>query len=178
MIFVDVEHASDMSDPLDSLRIRPCLELAQTLCLLQVHEVVMRRVGKPNRFIVLAQEILQAIGVTAMDQTSPVSTFEGHLRNESMRRTFWYIYQIRLLSSAFTQQQSPAMSDELSRLRLPVEEALFDLPRLESRPGMHPSYDYLQLPVGNKTCRSEFGNLIRVSRIYAAVVSATSQKGE
>jgi hypothetical protein len=178
MIFINAEDTPDLSDSLDSLRIRPCLELAQTLCLLQTHDSVMRRVGKPARFMALAKEVLHAMGVMTMDDSPPVSTFEGHLRNESMRRIFWLIYQTGLLSCAFTQQSIPAISDELSRLRLPVEEALFDLPLLENRPGIHPSYDYLKLPVGNKPCRSEFGNLVRISRIYAAVVSATSQKGE
>lgn len=177
MVFIDAEEPPDLSNSLDSLRIRPCLELAQTLCLLQIHDSVMKRVDKPGRFMALAQEVLQAIGMMTMDDSLPVSTFEGHLHNEAMRRTFWLIYQTGLLSSAFTQLSVPATADELNRLRLPVEEALFDLPLVENRPGIHPSYDYPQLPVTNKPCRSEFGNLIRISRIYAAVVTATSQKG-
>jgi hypothetical protein len=177
MIFIDAEDTPDLINSLDSLRIRPCLELAQTLCLLHIQDTVMKRVGIPGRFMVLAQDVLREIGVMTMDD-SLASTFEGHLRNESMRRTFWLLYQTWLFSSAFTQQSIPATADELSRLRLPVEEALFDLPLVEKQPGIHSSYDYLQLSVGNTPCRSEFANLIRISRIYAAVVSATSQKGE
>jgi hypothetical protein len=176
MIFSDAEATPELSNPLDRLRIKPCLELAQTLCLLQIHDSVMNHVRKPGRFLVLAQDVLRAIGVMTIDDSPLALTFEGHLRNESMCRTFWLLYQTGLFSSAFTQQLVPA--DTLSRLRLPVEEALFDLPLVENQPRIHSSYDYLQLPVDNKPCRSEFANLIRISRIYAAVVSATSQKGE
>jgi len=177
-IFNDAERTPDLSESLDSLRIKPCLELAQALCLLQGHEFAMRRASKQNGFMLLAQEVLQVLSIANADQFPPVSTFEDHVRNESICRAFWLIYQTELLSHAFAQQPVPPVSEQLSRTRLPVEEAVFDLPRVENRPGIQQSsYDHLQLPTGSKTRRSEFANLIRVSRIYAAVVSATSQKG-
>lgn len=176
-IVLNTERTVDLSDSLDSLRIRPCLELAQTLCLLQVHESVMRRPGEPNRFMSLARKVLQAIGVMAMDQTPLVSSLEDHIRNESMRRTFWFIFYNGLLSCAFTGRTAPVVTEEFSRLRLPAEEALFDLPRVDNRPGVQLSYDYLPLPVENKQCAGEFANLVRVTRLYAGVVGAMSQKG-
>lgn len=175
-MILGTERTSNSSNTFDSLRIRPCLELAQALCLLQAHDGVMRRPGEPNRFMLLAHKVLQAIGVMSMDQTPLVSSLEDHIRNESMRRTFWFIHYVGLLTCAFTGRAPPAISEELNHLRMPVEEALFDLPRVDNRPGIQSSYDYFQLPVENKACRSEFANLIRVCRIYATIVSATSQK--
>ena len=177
-MILDLERASEPSDSIDRLRVRPCLELAQTLCLLQIHDSVMRRSNEPNRFMPLAQKVLHAIGVMSMDQAPMVSTLDDHLRNECMRRTFWFIYYTGVLSCAFGHKPPPVASEELNRLRLPVEDALFDLPRVDNRPGVHSFHDYLQLPIENKPCHSEFANLIRVTRIYAGVMGAASQKGE
>jgi Fungal specific transcription factor domain len=180
IIFNESAASNGLSDSLDSLRIRPSLELAQALCLLQVQDCVMRRGGKSDRYLVHAITILKHLGVMHLDMPSNnvVEGYTSHVKTEAMRRTFWYIYYIELLSSAFTSRPLSVQRAELNGLRLPTEEALFELPRIENRPGHEIQYEYLPLPSDRHSCRSEFANLLRVSTIYAGVMNALVEKRE
>lgn len=167
-----------MSSVSESLCVKPCPELAQTLCLLQHHESVMRRQSKSNRFLALAKDVLDALQIATIDLAPVGVTYAEYVRNESMRRVHWYMYQAELLSAVMAQTALPTLAEPLSQIRLPVEEALFDMPRVENRLGVIPSYHYLALPTESKVCASEFGNLVRVSWIYASAMNAVTQKGE
>lgn len=180
IIFNESAASNGLSDSLDSLRIRPSLELAQALCLLQVHDCVMRRGGKSDKYLVHAITVLKCLDVMHLDMPSNnvVEGYTGHVKTESMRRTFWYIYCIELLSSAFTSRPLSLQRADLNGLRLPIEEALFELPRIENRPGHELQYEYLPIPSDGHPCKSEFANLLRVSTIYAGVMNALVEKRE
>lgn len=171
--FDDSHHVTNPPDSIDSLRIKPCLEVAQALCLLQSHENVMRRRVNSDRLLVLVQDILDALDMTIVDIQPTGMAYASYVHNESLRRVFWFSH----LSAVLTQHSLPTLGNRLEQIRLPVQEALFELPQIENRLGMAPSYDYLTLPAEPKVCLSEFGNLVRVSCIYAGVVNAVTQKG-
>ncbi|KAG8782743.1 hypothetical protein FRC15_006442 [Serendipita sp. 397] len=111
-----------------------------------------------------------------MDNLTQIPAHKNYVRNECMRRTFWYIFHIETLASAFIDRPLPVLPEQTRVLRLPSEETLFDMPRIEVRPNMDPSYDYLSLPLDQKVCQSEFANLIRVGFIYSGVIAAIGQK--
>ncbi|KAG8798689.1 hypothetical protein FRC16_006746 [Serendipita sp. 398] len=165
-------------DSLETLHIKPCVELAQALCLLHANDFMTRLSTESARLLVLAQGVLKALDVHTMDNLTQIPAHKNYVRNECMRRTFWYIFHIETLASAFIDRPLPVLPEQTRVLRLPSEETLFDMPRIEVRPNMDPSYDYLSLPLDQKVCQSEFANLIRVGFIYSGVIAAIGQKGK
>ncbi|PVG04688.1 hypothetical protein CPB86DRAFT_831351, partial [Serendipita vermifera] len=175
-LFLENQDILDLPDSLDSLRIKPCLEVAQTLCLLQIHGTVMRRSNKAASYLVLASSILDAAGIVSINQPAFGQAFPSFVRNEAMRRTFWYIHLQTFLSSAFTYHPLPNNSEGLNSVPLPIEENSFDFPRLETLGDNGSAYHYLPLPVEHRSCTSEFANLLRVSVVFACVVNAVAEK--
>jgi hypothetical protein len=177
-LFIENQDILDLSDSLDSLRIKPCLEVAQGLCLLQVHGTVMRRSNKAASYLVLASGILEAAGIFSISQAAFGQTFSSFVKNEAMRRTFWYIRLQTFLSSAFTYHPLPNNSESLSNIPLPIEESSFDFPRVEGLTESEFVYQYLPLPTEHRPCKSEFANLLRVGVIFSCVVNAVAEKSK
>jgi hypothetical protein len=173
LFFDDSHHVANLPNSIDRMRIKPCLEVAQALCLLQSHENAMRRRANSDRLLVLVQDVLDALDVATVDIQPMGMAYASYVHNESLCRVFWFSY----LSAVLAQHSLPTFGKRLEELRLPVQEVLFDIPRIENRLGMAASYDYLTLPAEPKVCLSEFGNLVRVGCIYAGIVVAVTQKG-
>lgn len=173
LIFDNVDDPR-IREGVDGLRVKPSLELAQALCLLQTHERVMKAHTESDRLLKLTHAVLDALDIFTLESQDD-SLHHNFVRIEALRRVFWHLHCIELLSP----RAGENMRDRRERaglIRLPLEDALFDMPRIESRAGFDSPYEYLPLPAGPKSCRSEFGNLIRVCEIYAAILDAIATK--
>lgn len=167
-------------DSLDSLRIKPSLELAQTLCLLQIQSAVMRRGSDSGGWLQLALVALQRLDVLNLDMPNnfAAESFAAYVDNEAKRRALWLIFFIDKLSTAFTSGPSGLRGLDLNGLRLPIPEALFESPRIENRVGSAQHFDYLPFPpeapagfpAEQEKCYSEFANLLRISTTYSGVM--------
>ena len=164
------------SEPLDGLHVKPSLELAQALCLLQTHERIVKAFNESDRLLKLAHAVLDALDILTLESQDG-TLHENFVRIEALRRVFWHLHCVELLSP--NTERTRDKRERVNTIRLPLEDALFDMPRIESRAGYDEPYEYLPLPLGPKQpCRSEFGNLIRVCEIYTAVLEAIAQRGE
>ncbi|CAE6446218.1 unnamed protein product [Rhizoctonia solani] len=162
--FAQVANA-ELFDQAGQLALRPDLAVVQALCLLVLHECVMRRPTTNDRHMCIAFQIMKDLGVATMDDPANVAlsspptperdTFEQWASAECHRRTFWVLYVLESLSSAFTSRPMTFKHSQL-KVRLPVDEASFELGvRGESAP------EYLQFPMlQTKTSSTgEFGHL-------------------
>lgn len=175
------EYGFSPPDSLDSLRIGPSLEVAQTLCLLQVHEAGMRRAsGRSDGFLPLAIQVLRQLDAFNIDMPSnnKPDDYATFVKNESMRRTIWLIFFIESLSSGLTGREGQLLRQNLNAIRLPMEEAHFELPRRDTRTGTEQRFEYLRVqPIDDgHRCKSEFANLTRIAGIYGAVARALATR--
>ena len=74
--------------------------------------------GQPSDKVALSEEELHARAV----------------QRESARRTFWLIHLVELLGAVFTRRPTTYSQEDLAGVRLPCDEASFDL-ALEVSPG-------------------------------------------
>ncbi|KAH7335180.1 fungal-specific transcription factor domain-containing protein [Rhizoctonia solani] len=172
---------AELFDQSGQLALRPDLAVAQALCLLVLHECVMRRPTTTNdRHMCIAFQIMKDLGVATMDDPAnvPVScstperdTFEQWVGAECHRRTFWVLYVLESLSSAFTSRPMTFKDSQL-KVRLPVDEASFEFGLRNEGPP-----EYLQFPMAQAklSLTGEFGHLVRVTWIYATVMSQISE---
>ncbi|CAE6402195.1 unnamed protein product [Rhizoctonia solani] len=176
---------AELFDQNGQLALRPDLAVAQTLCLLVLHECVMRRPTSTNdRHMCLAFQIMKDLGVSTMDDPANVTlsssstperdTFEQWVSAECHRRTFWVLYVLESLSSAFTSRPMTFKDSQL-KVRLPVDEASFEFGLRGDNPP-----EYLQFPIGQTKISSagELGHLVRVTWIYSTVMSQIAESWE
>ncbi|KAG8748376.1 hypothetical protein FRC10_005923 [Ceratobasidium sp. 414] len=175
------------------------LAAAQALCLLMLHECVMRRPtqndqhmceseptqptpARSNRLSLgFAFQIMKDLGVPAMDDPvaaafpSEQSSYEHWISVECHRRTFWVLYVVESLSSAFTTRPMTFKDSQL-KVRLPIDEASFELGIQKDSPP-----EYLQFPTTPQVSHTaELGHLVRVTWIYTTVMNQimeTNKKG-
>lgn len=174
---------AELFDQHGQLALRPDLAAAQALCLLMLHECVMRRPTQNDRHMCIAFQIMKDLGVSSMDDPAAVAFpsehngYEHWISAECHRRTFWILYVVESLSSAFTSRPMTFKDSQL-KVRLPVDEASFELGLRKDSPP-----EYLQFPMPHTQVSSsmtEFGHLIRVTWIYTTVVNQimeTNKKG-
>ncbi|CAE6382396.1 unnamed protein product [Rhizoctonia solani] len=173
---------AELFDQNGHLALRPDLAVAQTLCLLVLHECIMRQPTTTNdRHMCLAFQIMKDLGVSTMDDPANVAlsssstperdTFEQWISAECHRRTFWILYVLESLSSAFASRPMTFKDSQL-KVRLPVDEASFEFGlRGENAP------EYLQFPMSQTKTSStgELGHLVRVTWIYSTVMSQITE---
>ncbi|CUA78063.1 Transcriptional activator protein acu-15 [Rhizoctonia solani] len=178
--FAQVANA-ELFDQTGQLALRPDLAVVQALCLLVLHECVMRRPTTNDRHMCIAFQIMKDLGVATMDDPANVAlsssstperdTFEQWVSAECHRRTFWVLYVLESLSSAFTSRPMTFKDSQL-KVRLPVDEASFELGlRGESAP------EYLQFPMpqAKPSSTGEFGHFVRVTWIYTTVMNQITE---
>ncbi|CAE6464979.1 unnamed protein product [Rhizoctonia solani] len=172
---------AELFDQGGQLALRPDLAVAQALGLLVLHECVMRRPTNNDRHMCIAFQIMKELGVSTMDDPANVAlsssstperdTFEQWVSAECHRRTFWVLYVLECLSSAFTARPMTFKDSQL-KVRLPVDEASFEFGlKGDSAP------EYLQFPMAQAKISStgEFGHLIRVTWIYTTVMNQITE---
>jgi hypothetical protein len=112
------------------------------------------------------------------------------IERECVRRTFWLIHLVDLLSSIFLKTSLLPNETELM-LRLPADETSFELAvhstlpgtfitrlsRLESLNRLFSIPEYLYMPAPRTQYASEVGHLIRIVSIYANIESKMDGKG-
>ncbi|KAG8727416.1 hypothetical protein FRC12_022518, partial [Ceratobasidium sp. 428] len=131
----------------------------------------------------IAFQIMKDLGVSAMDDPATVvfpaehGSYEHWISAECHRRTFWVLYVVESLSSAFTTRPMTFKDSQL-KVRLPVDEASFELGiQKELAP------EYLQFPIPmtpQVSNTAELGHLVRVTWIYTTVMNQimeTNKKG-
>ncbi|KAF8677665.1 Fungal specific transcription factor domain [Rhizoctonia solani] len=173
---------AELFDQGGQLALRPDLAVAQTLCLLVLHECVMRRPTATNdRHMCLAFQIMKDLGVSNMDDPANIAlsssstperdTFEQWVSAECHRRTFWILYVVESLSSAFTSRPMTFKDSQL-KVRLPVDDASFEFGLRGDNPP-----EYLQFPMAQTKISStgELGHLVRVTWIYSTVMSQITE---
>lgn len=170
---------AELFDQSGQLALRPDLAVAQALSLLVLHECVMRRPTTNDRHMCIAFQIMKDLGVATMDDpaTFPSSStperdmLDQWISSECHRRTFWVLYVLESLSSAFTSRPMTFKDSQL-KVRLPVDEASFEFGlRGES------SSEYLQFPMpqAKPSSTGEFGHLVRVTWIYTTVMNQIAE---
>ncbi|KAG8760403.1 hypothetical protein FRC11_000464 [Ceratobasidium sp. 423] len=172
---------AELFDQSGQLALRPDLAVAQALGLLVLHECVMRRPTNNDRHMCIAFQIMKELGVSTMDDPANVAlsssstperdTFEQWISAECHRRTFWVLYVLECLSSAFTARPMTFKDSQL-KVRLPIDEASFEFGlRDEGAP------EYLQFPMSQTKISStgEFGHLVRVTWIYTTVMNQITE---
>lgn len=179
------------------------LEFSQALCILALHECVMRRPGHIHlKYMSIALETLVELGVPDWDVSeeipSPASqartlgyaremnqdnpTNPAHpdpngmwRRRECHRRTLWVIHWTNMLASAFS-LTSPRFKELDVRLYLPMDEGVFDM---VVKDDVVP--EFLTARTGgppSRTYISEFGHLLRVTSIYSQVMGFFAERSE
>ncbi|KAF8605952.1 hypothetical protein BDV93DRAFT_521291 [Ceratobasidium sp. AG-I] len=174
---------AELFDQHAQLALRPDLAAAQALCLLMLHECVMRRPNQNDQHMCIAFQIMKDLGVSSMDDPTAVAFptehngFEHWISAECHRRTFWVLYVVESLSSAFTSRPMTFKDSQL-KVRLPVDEASFELGLRKDSPA-----EYLQFPMPHSqppSTMAELGHLVRVAWIYTTVMNQimeTNKKG-
>ncbi|KAL5536850.1 hypothetical protein ACEPAF_673 [Sanghuangporus sanghuang] len=145
------------------------LEAAQALALIQTY-IVYKESSMHNdlRLYDIALRILHTMHTRDTDQstsdTSSLSSDELHARGiqrESARRTFWLIHLVEVLGAVFTRRPTMYNREDLAGVRLPSDEASFDLalqvPSVRA--------EYLDCPPLKTRATSEFGHVIRIASI-------------
>ncbi|QRV74156.1 Fungal specific transcription factor domain [Ceratobasidium sp. AG-Ba] len=173
--------AAELFDQHGQLALRPDLAAAQALCLLALHECVMRRPTQNDQHMCIAFQIMKDLGVPSMDDPTAVvfpseqSSYEHWVSAECHRRTFWVLYVIELLSSAFTSRPMTFKDSQL-KVRLPIDEATFELGFQKDMP---PEFLHFPMPP-TISATAELGHLVRVTWIYSTVMNQimeTNKKG-
>ncbi|TFK51744.1 hypothetical protein OE88DRAFT_1464712 [Heliocybe sulcata] len=160
------EAVTMMFDSAGRLCCPPDLVTAQALCLLQMHVVqTSHPTTAPVKYHDLALGILETAGVHNPD--NPVITplpspehIRGSIERECLRRVFWFIYWIELLRQTYAHKSMLLRPDgQNENVRLPVDETSFELAVHITLP------EYLHFPPPRMRYASEFGHLIRVTKI-------------
>jgi hypothetical protein len=131
----------------------------------------------------LALQIVENLGVHKPDDPAPTAApspefIEASIERECVRRIFWLIRLVDLMSAIYFKRPVPNKDRELT-LRLPVDETSFELAVHSTHPGrffgVDKVYDtdcfaeYLYLQAPRTQYASEFGPLIHVVSIYSKV---------
>ncbi|KAF8159676.1 fungal-specific transcription factor domain-containing protein [Crassisporium funariophilum] len=171
------EALSQMFDGAGRLVCEPDLAAAQALCILQMHDIIVRDrnvVWNSRLFEAdLALQIVEGLGVHSPEHPTltPVPSQEfvqASIEREALRRIFWLIHLLDVMASIYFKKPVTFTDSEL-RLRLPVDETSFEL-------GVHSTLpEYLYLPAVRTQYASEFGHLIRILSIYAKVEFALDE---
>ncbi|KAG8945611.1 hypothetical protein FRC04_000658 [Tulasnella sp. 424] len=159
-------------EPGGQLKERPCLEVAQALTFITMHDCIGRQAGRrTDYFQQLALDILVDIGVHSFDVVPPTPfsplARDEWIRRETSRRLFYLIYVVELLASIFTHRPIAHREQDL-RIFLPAPEAYYDLTLVDvplSREYLLP----LAPPDGSRSKASEFGYLIRIVAVYTRI---------
>ncbi|KAF7972764.1 hypothetical protein HWV62_17142 [Athelia sp. TMB] len=114
----------------------------------------------------LALQVLDELGVHRPDnittsRTPSTEYIQEHIDRECMRRIFWLIHLLDLISSMFFKVRAAPKGENL---RLPVDETSFELGTHASTPA-----EYLYGPQLRDHRGSELGNVIRVLTIFDKV---------
>ncbi|KAF8817557.1 hypothetical protein BYT27DRAFT_7237433 [Phlegmacium glaucopus] len=174
------EALSQMFDGAGRLVCEPDLAAAQALCILQMHDIVVKEKnmvwGSRYHEADLALQIVESLGVHSPEHPTltPVPSQEFvlvSLEREAIRRIFWLIHLLDVIASIYFKKPITFTDSEL-RLRLPVDETSFEM-------GVHSTLpEYLYLPAVRTQYASEFGHLIRIVSIYAKVEYALDEMSE
>ncbi|KDQ61762.1 hypothetical protein JAAARDRAFT_31242 [Jaapia argillacea MUCL 33604] len=153
-----------MYDSNGRLICEPSLATAQALCILQIH---MLRSGGPEtwheRYHDLALEIVENLEVRKPDNPvlTPVPSpefIQASIDRECTRRVFWFIHWMDMVLHTYVYKPISRPVQDFS-LRLPVDETSFEL-------AVHVTLsEYLYLPPPRTRYASEFGHMVRISRI-------------
>ncbi|KZT27849.1 hypothetical protein NEOLEDRAFT_64616 [Neolentinus lepideus HHB14362 ss-1] len=156
-----------MFDSTGRLCCPPDLVTAQALCLLQMHVIqTSHPTTAPIKYHDLALGIIENAGVYKPDNPviTPLPSAEhirGSIERECMRRVFWFIYWIELLRQTYAHRSMLLRREgHDENVRLPVDETSFELAVHITLPA-----EYLHFPPPRMRYASEFGHLIRVTKI-------------
>ncbi|KAF9785169.1 hypothetical protein BJ322DRAFT_1061677 [Thelephora terrestris] len=150
------------------------LQTVQTLCLLEMHDVVAQYSWtKCYRYLDLAAKILfEELDIASPESPplSPKPTIEEMSRmteRECARRCYWIIYFLHVISTACTRNVR-RFSTEGMLMRLPVDESSFELGIQSQTP------EYLDEMAPKANYVSEFGHLIRITALFSQMEDAVS----
>ncbi|KAH7890754.1 hypothetical protein F5I97DRAFT_1974777 [Phlebopus sp. FC_14] len=163
------EAMARMFDQKQELICEKSLATAQALCLLQLHD----RMGKSlwnGRYYRTPLILVKELGIFDSDNTvlTPVPSHEfinAAIERECARRVFWLIFISDCMGAMLYRREISATEDQLS-LRLPVDEASFDLSPHTAIP------EYIAKPGPSYAMLSEIGQLIRVLAMHEQVERA------
>ncbi|EPQ56794.1 hypothetical protein GLOTRDRAFT_105364 [Gloeophyllum trabeum ATCC 11539] len=159
---------SMMFDSTGRLCCPPDLVTAQALCLLQMHmlQQTTQPIMTPIKYHDLALGIVENLGVYKPDNPviTPMPSAEhvhSSIERECTRRVFWFIYLLELLRQTYSHRSMMLRPEgqDLS-MRLPVDETSFELAVHITLPA-----EYLHFPPPRMPYTSEFGHIIRVTKI-------------
>ncbi|KAH9935930.1 uncharacterized protein BXZ73DRAFT_89421 [Epithele typhae] len=170
-----------MFDNSGRLLCEPSVSTAQALCLLEMHEIAASHSWTNHlRYFELAFQVLEgSLQVDKADNSVPPAPNdqEGILRfidRECTRRCFWLILTITWISNIYTRRGvRPRMSELADVVRLPIDEAIFELTSLTSAA----TVEYLRRPAPRTRYASQFGHMLRILEIYDTAQSALSGQG-
>ena len=169
--FFAQEALSQMFDGAGRLVCEPDLAAAQSLCILQVHDIVVNEKNMAwgsryhgNVFVTpftvitiqskeadLALQIVEGLGVHSPEHPTltPVPSEEfvlASLEREAVRRIFWLIHLLDVIASIYFKKPVTFTESEL-RLRLPVDETSFEMGVHSTLPGGCLSPAFLSCPL-------------------------------
>lgn len=161
------EALSQMFDGVGRLVCEPDLAAAQALCILQMHDIVIKEKNQawgsryhgnfPFFFLLrlryksieadLALQIVDGLGVHSPEHPTltPVPSPEfvlASLEREAIRRIFWLIHLLDVIASIYFKKPVTFTDSEL-RLRLPVDETSFEMGVHSTLPGGFPPKRHL-----------------------------------
>lgn len=141
------------------------LETVQALCLLQMH----RSYANPSwtsQWHAIALQVLDELGLNQPDSPqpnhiSPSGYIQESIDRECMRRAFWLIHLLDLISSIYFKVIATPKGEHLP---LPVDETSFELATHATLPP-----EYLYGPPLRDHRGSELGNVLRILTLYDKV---------
>ncbi|KAI0741923.1 hypothetical protein C8Q80DRAFT_1110511 [Daedaleopsis nitida] len=174
------EALSLMFDQPGRLLCDPTVSTAQTLCLLEMHEIAASHSWtRQFRYFELALQVLEgSLEVQRADNAAPPSPSHTDgvmhfIDRECTRRCFWLIQLMAWISNIYTHRGVPPRMAELADVvRLPIDETTFDLASLSSSA----TSEYLRRPAPRTRYASQSGHMLRILEIYHNVESSLAKE--
>ncbi|KAI0731167.1 hypothetical protein C8Q76DRAFT_612938 [Earliella scabrosa] len=169
-----------MFDNSGRLLCEPTVSTAQTLCLLEMHEIAASHSWtRQFRYFDLAVQVLEgSLEVHRPDSSAPPSPSDSDgvmlfIERECTRRCFWLVQLMAWVSHIYTHREvKPRMVQLADVVRLPIDETTFELASLSSSA----TSEYLRRPAPRTRYASQFGHVLRILEIYHTVESVLASK--
>ncbi|EJD07627.1 uncharacterized protein FOMMEDRAFT_164553 [Fomitiporia mediterranea MF3/22] len=145
------------------------LEAAQALVLIQTYICYKENnLQRDLRLYEIALRVLHSLHTVDTSHPSVESTtvslneqFARNVQRECSQRTFWLVHLVELLGAVFTRRPTMYNEDDLAGVRLPCDEASFEL----ALQVPSDQAEYLDSPALKTENTSEFGHILRIATI-------------
>ncbi|OBZ73774.1 hypothetical protein A0H81_06057 [Grifola frondosa] len=159
-----------MFDSEGHLLSEPSLTTAQSLCLLEMHEIAASHSWtRQFRYFELALQVLEESlevhkpDTPLLSATNTPDSLNTFIQRECTRRCFWLIQTLAWITRIYTLKPVRPRSIELAELvRLPIDETTFELAVLSNSA----TSEFLHRPAPRTRYASQFGHVCRILEIY------------